>query len=119
MAKKASKTKIDRRTFLKDVAVAGAASGLLNQAQAESIKTADSKSTVSAAVPSNKTEAMERELPAAYTKSETAKYFVNQPVSDFMVDTIRSLDIELESIHYFLTTIPQVKHILDKRSRSH
>ena len=28
-------------------------------------------------------------------------------------------DIELESIHYFLTTIPQVKHILDKRGRRH
>ena len=94
MAKKASKTKIDRRTFLKDVAVVGAASGLLKQAQAESIKTAESKSTVSAAVPSNKAEAMERELPAAYTKSEAAKYFVNQPGSDFMVDTIRSLDID-------------------------
>jgi acetolactate synthase I/II/III large subunit len=92
--KKNSKSNIDRRTFLRDMAVVGTASGLLTKAHAAPAQKTETSSTVSATVPSNKIETMEREQPLAYTSAEASRYFVNQPGSDFMVDTIKSLNID-------------------------
>ena len=85
-----------RRDFLKGVAAVGAASSLTSQSKAiaQGAPTEVSRATVSALPPSRYVEAMELEVPDGYTADEAAHYFVQHPASDFMVDVIKSLDID-------------------------
>jgi thiamine pyrophosphate-dependent acetolactate synthase large subunit-like protein len=88
----------NRRDFLKTVASAGAASGLVTQLQIDpaqaQTQSAAAETTVSAMVPSSRELAMETEPLDDYTESESARYFVRHPNSDFMVDVIKSLGIQ-------------------------
>jgi acetolactate synthase I/II/III large subunit len=85
----------NRRDFLKGVSVAAAA-GLAvpaeGRAQAE-VKQAP-EGAVSARPPSYFENAMEVGLPEGYTKEQADHYFVRSAGSDYMVDVIKSLDIE-------------------------
>jgi thiamine pyrophosphate-dependent acetolactate synthase large subunit-like protein len=94
MARERQKTKLDRRTFLTGVAVAGAAgtaTTIIPQGAAASATTAsplDPAPRPSALPPTAKIAAAEAGLPPEI------KHEAGKPGSDFMVDVIKSLDIE-------------------------
>ena len=75
----------NRRSFLKGIAAAGAASGL---------GVAPQKADAGAVPPSSGMQAMEGESPQGYSETEAEFYFVRHAASDFMVDVIKSLSIE-------------------------
>lgn len=84
--------KINRRGFL-----AGAtAAGLSAVPVSESSKAVGQTSTAASAagIPNATDAAMENETPEGYTQSQADNYFVQNPGSDFMVDVMRSLDID-------------------------
>ena len=85
-----------RRDFLKGVAAVGTVSSLTAQSKASAASSATevSQPAVSALPPSHYEESMEVAVPDGYTAEEAAHYFVQHPASDFMVDVIKSLDID-------------------------
>ena len=85
-----------RRDFLKGVAAVGTVSSLTAESNASTASSATevSQSAVSALPPSHYEESMEVAVPDGYTAEEAAHYFVQHPASDFMVDVIKSLDID-------------------------
>jgi len=82
---------LDRRTFLKGVAAAAPASGLSGRAFAEQ---KSDKTARSVSAPSSHTEQMEKGIPDGYSESQAARYFVQQPGSDIMVDVLKQLGID-------------------------
>lgn len=83
-----------RRDFLAAATAAGIAASPIsararNEAEEQNIAT-----EMKAAPPSVAQINMEREVPAGYSMEQAENYFVQKPSSDFMVDVIRSLNIE-------------------------
>ena len=94
MARNGSELQVDRRKFLTGVAVAGTATAVAasqqaaNAASGTALPSAAARPTPSAALPSAKLAAAETRLPPELPRA-------SGPVgSDFMVDVIKSLDIE-------------------------
>ena len=95
MAEKKSRDGLDRRSFLKKAAVATTTPALLSlQSGAAPAKTQQAEPISSTPPPSSAGAALEVDNPADYDAAEQSRYFVNNPSSDFMVDTIRSLGIK-------------------------
>ena len=95
MAEKKSPDGLDRRSFLKKAAVATTTPALLSlQSGAAPARTQQTEPDSSTPPPSSTSAALEVENPAEYDEAEQSRYFVNNPGSDFMVDTIRSLGID-------------------------
>ncbi len=94
MAEKKSRDGLDRRSFLKKAAVATTTPALLSlQSGATPANTQQAEPVSSTPPPSSAGAALEVENPADYDAAEQSRYFVHNPGSDFMVDTIRSLGI--------------------------
>ena len=94
MVEKKSPDGLGRRTFLKQAAFATTTPGLLSLSTgATPVNDEQTEPSSSVQPPSANAEALEVENPAEYNEIERSRYFVDNPGSDFMVDTIRSLDI--------------------------
>ena len=94
MAEKKSRDGLDRRSFLKKAAAATATPAFLSlQSGTTPAKTQQAGQDPSTPPPSSAGAALEVENPIEYDEFEQTRYFVTDPGSDFMVDTIRSLDI--------------------------
>ena len=81
---------VDRRTFLAAMSATGVAlrSGAAAKAQS-------AESEPGAATPPSETQRLrDRGLPGEYTARQQDQYFVENPGSDFMIDVIKSLDID-------------------------
>ena len=95
MAEKKSGDGLDRRSFLKKAAVATTTPALLSlQSGTAPAETQQTEPVSSTPPPSSTAASLEVENPADYDEAEQSRYFVNNPGSDFMVDTIRSLGID-------------------------
>ena len=92
MSDSSRKNTAARRGFLKGVAAAGAAPALLGPLKVAADKPAST--APSASMPTNHVANMESGVPPGYTDVQAARYFVNHPGSDVMVDTLRALDID-------------------------
>jgi len=95
--------KKDRRDFLKSATIAtGAAAGIATAARASDGTGTSQKNTL-ASPPSHEQSLDESgetdQGGVEYSPEEEARYFVPNPVSDFMVDAIKSLDIDYISIN--------------------
>jgi len=84
----------NRRNFLKGVGVATASTLAANKVNAQGAITSPAANTVSALPPSGFQAAMEIDVPEGYTEDQARHYFIQRPGSDFMVDVIKSLDID-------------------------
>ena len=94
MAKKKSRGGFNRRSFLKKAAVATTTPALLSlRTEATPEQTGQTEPPTYARPPSSSAAALEVENPAEYNETEQSRYFINDPGSDFMVDTIKSLGI--------------------------
>lgn len=80
-----------RRTFLKGVAAAGAATGVTAAIRAQP---PSPRMPASAQPPSSTVEAMERGTPDPRADMADSRYFVRRPGSDLMVEVIRTLGID-------------------------
>lgn len=98
MKTKANSDLIDRRGFLKSAAVGLAASALPAATTGVGAQAAV-PDRLAAAPPSTHQQAMEQSIPEGYTAEQAHSYFVDNPGSDFMVDVIKSLDIEYLAIN--------------------
>ncbi len=83
-----------RREFLKGVGAAAASGLAINQSSAQSVGTNPATNTVAAVPPSSHAEHMEIEAPEGYSQDEANHYFVKSAGSDYMVDVMKSLDID-------------------------
>lgn len=83
-----------RRDFLKSATVAGIAGVAAPFVSTDKVQAKTNKAEEKAAPPSVRQQSHESGDSDFYLGEESAKYFVDNPVSDFMVDTIRSLDID-------------------------
>lgn len=92
------KDQLSRREFLSSATAAGVAAASLGG----SANAAEPATTTPAlpAAPSDAELAMEFDEISAYSATESDEYFVNNPGSDFMLDVVRSLDID------YVTTNP-------------
>jgi thiamine pyrophosphate-dependent acetolactate synthase large subunit-like protein len=89
MARKRSELKVDRRKFLTGVAVAGTATAVASQqASAAALPTDAARPAPAAVLPSAKFAATETQLPPELPRA------AGPAGSDFMVDVIKSLDID-------------------------
>ena len=94
MAKKKSGDTFNRRSFLKQAAVATTTPAFLSlQPGAAPAKTQQTEPVGSTPPPSSAGASLEVENPVDYDEAEQSRYFINNPGSDFMVDTIKSLGI--------------------------
>ncbi len=85
---------ISRRDFLAVATAAGIAAAPLS-ARGQSVAEKESPSIQSKAAPPSVTQTrMEREAPVGYSEEQAKDYFINHPGSDFMVDVIKSLNID-------------------------
>ena len=92
-----SRTRIDRRTVLKQVGLIGATAGLPAAAlpsTATDAKRPPIDQTPSSVLPTTSTELSEGVPPVGYSAEQARHYFVARPVSDTMVDIIRGLGID-------------------------
>ncbi|MDH3198705.1 MAG: thiamine pyrophosphate-binding protein, partial [Candidatus Krumholzibacteria bacterium] len=90
---------LNRREFLSSATAAGVAAAAL--AKPDGASAQDAGQPMAAAAPPTPAQlAMEYDDPAGYSAEEIRDYFVKHPGSDFMVDVIRSLDID------YVTTNP-------------
>ncbi len=91
MSKKTTRSRVNRRTFLAASAAGGAAAALPGAAQERSTEVntpaTDLEST------------LEFTPPVGYSAEDAERYFVDRPGSDFMVDVIRSVDIDYIAIN--------------------
>lgn len=94
MKSKADTPGVSRRGFLRTATAAGVAAGAMVPGSAKARANADQSTTTGAAPPSDAQRAMETEIPEGYTADQAKDYFVSRPGSDFMVDALRSLDID-------------------------
>ena len=81
---------LNRREFLTAATAAGVAAGSLARPAEAQVPA----KTLPARPPNEAERAMEQEIPEGYTAEEAARFFVSDPGSDFMVDVIKSLDID-------------------------
>ena len=86
-----------RRDFLKGAA-AGAAAGAVTRPLNEEAHAQERVETTTALPPDARTAALETGSEDFYTEEERERYFVDEPVSDYMVDVLRSLDIDYMAI---------------------
>ena len=94
MTEKKSRDGLDRRSFLKKAAVVTTTPALLTlRTGATQTKTQSDEPSTPVPPPSSNTAALEVENPSEYNEAEQSRYFVDNPGSDFMVDTVRSLGI--------------------------
>ena len=94
MTEKKSPDGLDRRSFLKKAAVATTTPALLSlRTGAARTKTQPAEPSTPVPPPSSNTAALEVENPSEYNEAEQSRYFIDNPGSDFMVDTISSLGI--------------------------
>ena len=94
MSEKKSRDGLDRRSFLKKAAVATTTPAVLSlRTGTAKTKTQPAEPSTPVSPPSSNTAALEVENPSEYNEAEQSRYFVDNPGSDFMVDTIRSLGI--------------------------
>jgi thiamine pyrophosphate-dependent acetolactate synthase large subunit-like protein len=99
MSSKRNSEGLNRREFLAGTAGAGLAAATLPASQSALGQDAG-EALVAAAPPHSAALALEGELPPGYTATEAAEYFVQRPGSDFMVDVIKSLNLD------YITTNP-------------
>ena len=94
MSEKKYRDGLDRRSFLKKAAVATTTPAVLSlRTGTAKTKTQPAEPSTPVSPPSSNTAALEVENPSDYNEAEQSRYFVDNPGSDFMVDTIRSLGI--------------------------
>ncbi|MEJ2172686.1 MAG: thiamine pyrophosphate-binding protein [Woeseiaceae bacterium] len=98
MSEKDKSDRVNRREFLSSAAAASVAAAALTGGSRASAQ--DAASGTSPQPPSEAELAMEYDEPAGYSAEQIDDYFVERPGSDFMVDVIKSLDIE------YITTNP-------------
>ena len=98
MASKNSSSDIDRRNFLKSVATTGALAGLL-PAAATARTSRPEADTKPASPPGENRRSREQDPPKGYTAAEADRYFVANAGSDYMVDVIKSLNVEYMAIN--------------------
>ena len=97
MTETTSRTRIDRRTVLKQVGLIGATAGLPAAALPSTARDArrpPTDQTPSSVLPTTSTELSEGVPPVGYSAEQARHYFVARPVSDTMVDIIRGLGID-------------------------
>ncbi len=99
MSSKRKSDGLNRRDFIAGATGAGLAATSLTKPEEGLAQQAD-EALVSAVPPSASALALEGDLPAGYRAEEAAEYFVERPGSDFMVDVIKSLNLE------YITTNP-------------
>ena len=87
----------NRRDFLKGAA-AGAAAGAIAQPLGDQAQAQQQGEPAAALPPGARTAALETGQEDFYDDTERKRYFVDDPVSDFMVDVLRSLDIDYMAI---------------------
>jgi acetolactate synthase I/II/III large subunit len=84
----------NRRNFLKGVGAAAASGLAANKINAQGVQTTPASNSVSALPPTSHAEAMELTVPEGYTEAQAKHYFVQSAGSDFMVDVMKSLNID-------------------------
>lgn len=87
--KKTEDLRLDRRSFIAGMGATGVALGSSVTARAQS-----TENEGGAAPPSEAQRLRDRGTPDEYTAAQQDHYFVENPGSDFMVDVIKSLDID-------------------------
>jgi thiamine pyrophosphate-dependent acetolactate synthase large subunit-like protein len=87
---KADETRLDRRSFLAGVSATGVALGAATTAKAQT--TANNE--VAAAPPSEAQRLADLGTPDEYSADEHDHYFVDNPGSDYMIDVLKSLNID-------------------------
>lgn len=87
-----------RRRFLKTAAMGLAAGALPTNSPATNPSSPDAR-TEPLAPPGEQTREREQWIPDGYSQDEADAYFVANPGSDFMVDVIKSLDIDYLAIN--------------------
>lgn len=99
MSSKRQSDGLNRREFIAGATGAGlAATSLTKPEQTQAQEPGEA--LVAAAPPNADAMAMEGDIPAGYSSAEAGEYFVKRPGSDFMVDVIKSLNLE------YITTNP-------------
>jgi acetolactate synthase-1/2/3 large subunit len=88
-----SSESLNRRDFL-TAATAATAAGVAAGAIPGSAQAQVGEKTMPVRPPAESERAMEQDIPEGYSAEEAARYFVPNPGSDFMVDVIKSLDID-------------------------
>jgi benzoylformate decarboxylase/acetolactate synthase-1/2/3 large subunit len=92
---------VNRREFLAGATSAGLAAASLGQSRTALAAGQDSSDPLVAAAPPHAgAMAMEGEIPVGYSAEEAREYFVRHPGSDFMVDVLKSLELD------YITTNP-------------
>lgn len=87
-----------RREFLKGAAAAGVATGAVAQPLGNRAKAQGTTDSAPAALPPGGDQAAMEAGDGFYTAAEMDRYFVAEPVSDFMVDVVRSLGIDYVAV---------------------
>jgi hypothetical protein len=90
-------TRLSRRRFLGQAAAAAGVAGTATDTAAAT--PSDKPAKLAALPPDASSIAAEMDVPAGYTADEAAQYFVENPGSDFMVDVIKSLDVDYMAIN--------------------
>ncbi len=98
MSAKRDSDGLNRREFIAGATGAGIAATSLTQSEKTSAQ--EARDAHVAAPPQVDALAMEGEIPEGYSAAEADEYFVEHPGSDFMVDVIKSLNLE------YITTNP-------------
>ena len=93
--------RVNRREFLSTATAAGLAAASLGAPErARGQETPGHPPPAGVTPPTAAQEAMEYEVPAGYSAEEAREYFVKNPGSDFMVDVVKSLELD------YVTTNP-------------
>ena len=99
MSSNSKSDKVNRREFLAGATTAGMAAAGLGKPGEATAQTAD-EALMAASPPHSQALEFEGELPEGYSAAEAADYFIQRPGSDFMVDVVKSLNLE------YITTNP-------------
>jgi len=99
MSSDSKSDKVNRREFLAGATTAGlAAAGLGKPGDATAQATGEA--LMAASPPDARALALEGEFPDGYSAEEAPEYFIRRPGSDFMVDVVKSLNLD------YITTNP-------------
>ena len=83
-----------RRNFLKSIGVGAATSLVVPTKVSAQTAAPEAGKSVSALPPSHYEESMETGVPEGYTEAQAKHYFVQSAGSDYMVDVMKTLDID-------------------------